>query len=174
VPILLGGLFRAIGQADVPLFAFPSAKARYVTLEMQRWARWWGAPFDPPRKFPQRTVAAQRLIVLATTERPTAALSLALALGRAMWAEQRDLEDAATLREVLAAVELPEGWADRTGEPEVKAALVATTTGAEAAGVFGVPTFVVRMPGGPATLFWGQDRLDQVAAALAGWRPRAG
>src|SRR5206468_3161400 len=65
-PILLGGLFREIGQVDVPLFAMPPAKTRYMGLEMMRWARWWGVPFSMPRKFPQRTVTAQRLCVLAT------------------------------------------------------------------------------------------------------------
>jgi 2-hydroxychromene-2-carboxylate isomerase len=34
--------------------------------------------------------------------------------------------------------------------------------------VFGVPTFVVNH----THLFWGQDRLDLVARALAGWVPR--
>src|SRR5205814_2313275 len=40
-PILLGALFRDIGQVDVPLYAMPDAKQRYITQEMTRWARWW-------------------------------------------------------------------------------------------------------------------------------------
>ncbi|MGN6108135.1 MAG: 2-hydroxychromene-2-carboxylate isomerase [Kofleriaceae bacterium] len=164
VPILLGGLFRDIGQANVPLHAFPPAKQRYVLREMVRWARWWGVPFDPPRKFPQRTIAAQRLVVLAVERGAGAAIRLATALGRAMWAEQRDLEDDATLRAVLAASDLPVEWVERTQEPAVKAALAANTAAARAAGAFGVPTFVVD----GRHLFWGQDRLELVARALAG------
>ena len=159
-PILLGALFRDIGQVDVPLFAMPPAKQRYIRLEMERWARWWGVPFDLPRKFPQRTITAQRLCVLAGQD----AVPLANALGRAMWAEQRDLEDADVLRDVLAKVGLPREWVERTQEPAIKAALVAETAAAKAAGVFGVPTWIVD----GARLFWGQDRLELVMRTLGG------
>ncbi len=167
-PILLGALFRDIGQVDVPLHAMPAPKQRYTLLEMQRWARWWGVPFAMPAKFPQRTVTAQRLCLLAADERGFAdGIRLAIALGRAMWAEQRDLEDDATLAGVLADAGLPAEWLARTREPEVKAALVARTAAAQAAGVFGVPTFVVD----GRVLVWGQDRLELVMRALGGWRP---
>ena len=46
--------------------------------------------------------------------------------------------------------------------------LVARTAKAKAAGVFGVPTWVVD----EKYLFWGQDRLELVARALAGWEPK--
>ena len=166
-PVLLGALFREIGQVDVPMFAMPAAKQRYVGAEMQRWARWWGVPFDMPRKFPQRTVTAQRLILLARDHH--ADVRLALALGRAMWAEQRDLEDPATLRGVLQDCALPVEWLERTQEPAVKQALAEETAAAKAAGVFGVPTWVV-----DGQLFWGQDRLELVLRALGGWKPACG
>jgi 2-hydroxychromene-2-carboxylate isomerase len=165
-PILLGGLFRDIGQADVPMFAMPAPKTRYVGLEMSRWARWWGVPFAMPTKFPQRTVTAQRLCILAGGD----ALRLANVLGRAMWAEGRDLEDDDTLRGLLAEAGLPREWVDKTREPDVKAALVAETNAAKDAGVFGVPTWIVD----GKHLFWGQDRLELVMRALGGWRPGAG
>ncbi len=165
VPILLGALFRDIGQADVPLFSMPPAKARYVALDMQRWAHWWGVPFAQPSKFPQRTVTAQRLILLAGDRGFEEAHRVAVALGRAMWAEGRDLEDPATLRSILD----DEGpaWLERASDPETKARLVANTTQAREAGVFGVPTFIVD----GKHLFWGQDRLELVAKTLAGWEP---
>lgn len=162
-PILLGALFRDIGQVDVPMLAMPAPKQRYVALEMQRWARWWGVPFDMPRKFPQRTVTAQRLLLLAGTD----AIRLAIALGRAMWAEQRDLEDAGTLRGVLADCGLPREWVEQTQEPAVKQRLVEETAAARAHGVFGVPTWIVD----DRHLFWGQDRLELVMRALGGWTP---
>jgi 2-hydroxychromene-2-carboxylate isomerase len=171
VPILLGALFRDIHQADVPWFAMPVAKQRYVGLEMQRWASWWGQPFELPRKFPQRTITAQRLCLLAAAEGGETGVRLAIALARAMWAEQADLEDPETLRAVLTAAGLPAGWPERwlaqTQDPAIKAQLVANTTAAREAGVFGVPTFVVD----GKHLFWGQDRLKLVARALAGWPP---
>jgi 2-hydroxychromene-2-carboxylate isomerase len=182
VPILLGALFRDLGQTNVPLFSFSPAKLRYITLEMSRWARWWGVPFEVPKKFPQRTIAAQRLAILAADEGPAAGIRLAQALGRAFWAEQRDLEDEAALRAILVAEGFPTGWIERTQDPAIKARLAANTAAAKAAGVFGVPTFIVSgpapegvsgvAPGGPL-LFWGQDRLELVARALAGraWTP---
>jgi len=163
-PILLGALFRDIGQVDVPMFAMPAPKQRYVNLEMHRWARWWGVPFEMPRKFPQRTVTAQRLILLARDHH--AEVRLALALGRAMWAEQRDLEDPTTLRDVLQDCVLPVEWVERTQEPAVKQQLVDETAAARAAGVFGVPTWVVD----GQQLFWGQDRMELVVRALGGWQ----
>lgn len=167
VPILLGALFRDIAQANVPLFAMPPPKQRYVGREMQRWAHWWGVPFAMPAKFPQRTIAAQRLAILAARRDTATGIRLATALGRAMWAEQRNLEDEATLRDVLAREGLPAAWLADTQDPAIKAELAANTEAARAAGVFGVPTYVVD----GAHLFWGQDRMELVARALAGWQP---
>lgn len=166
-PILLGALFRDIGQVNVPMFSMPRPKREYVLREIPRWARWWGVPFDMPKKFPQRTQNAQRLILLACERGFAQAIALANRLGRAMWAEQRDLEDDATLAGLLADVGLPREWIERTREPEVKAALAERTAHAKAAGVFGVPTWVVD----GRYLFWGQDRLELVMRALGGWRP---
>jgi 2-hydroxychromene-2-carboxylate isomerase len=166
IPILLGALFRDIQQANVPLFAMAPAKQRYILQDMQRWARWWGVPFEMPSKFPQRTIAAQRLAIVAAHHNVTTGVRLATALGRAMWGEQKDLEDEATLRAVLAAESLPDEWLARTHDPAIKAELAANTAAAREAGVFGVPTFVV-----DGQLFWGQDRIDLVSRALAGWVP---
>jgi 2-hydroxychromene-2-carboxylate isomerase len=165
-PILLGGLFRAIGQVDVPLLAMNPAKQRHTNLDMRRWARWWGVPFADPVKFPQRTIAAQRLCILAAEQSAEDGMRLAGALGRAMWGERRDLEDAATLRGVLADVGLPPAWLERTQDPAVKQALIDRTDAARAAGVFGVPTWIV----GGRHLFWGQDRIELAMRALGGWR----
>lgn len=167
VPILLGALFRDIHQSNVPLFAMPPPKQRYTGLDLHRWASWWGEPLDFPRKFPQRTIAAQRLCVLAAAEGFAPGLRMATALARAMWAEQRDLEDTETLRAIVAAAGLPADWIARTQEPAIKARLADNTAAARDAGVFGVPTFVVD----GKHLFWGQDRLELVARALAGWTP---
>ena len=49
----------------------------------------------------------------------------------------------------------------RADDPQVKAALVAQTEKAVARGVFGVPFYIVG-----DEMFWGQDRLDDLAAHL--------
>jgi 2-hydroxychromene-2-carboxylate isomerase len=170
VPILVGALFRDIGQANVPMLAMPAPKMQYVGLEMARWARWWGVPFVMPSKFPQRTVTAQRLAILAAERSVDAGMRLGIALGRAMWAEQQDLEDDATLRAILEREGFPIEWLAQTQDARVKQALVDNTARAKASGVFGVPTFIVD----EKYLFWGQDRLDLVADTLAGWKPTKG
>jgi 2-hydroxychromene-2-carboxylate isomerase len=158
-PLLLGGLFKQIGTADVPLLGFSESKRRYHFAEMDRWARWWGVPFRMATRFPMRTVAALRLIVLAARQGDPA--PLIHRLFRGLWVEDVDLADDATLRRLCGEVGLDPGLVDRTGEPDVKQALIDATTEAKERGVFGVPTCVV---GGE--LYWGQDRLELVADAL--------
>ena len=165
-PILLGALFKDIGQANVPLFAMPPPKAKYIGLEMKRWANWWGVPFMMPKKFPQRTVTAQRLPLLAGDR----AIELALALGRAMWVEQRDLEDEAELVRILESNGFSRSLIPITQEPGVKQMLIDNTARAKDLNVFGVPTFLVNNK----FLFWGQDRLDLVVRAIGGWEPKHG
>jgi len=111
---------------------------------------------------------------------PTTALRLALpevsgdaqvqvidTLYRAGWGRGLDLGDPVQLAAVLEDEGLPgEAWVGRTREPEVKAALRASTEAAVAKGVFGVPTFEVH-----GELIWGNDRVSTVEAILAGVDP---
>jgi hypothetical protein len=81
----------------------------------------------------------------------------------AMWKEGANLGDPAVLATTLAAAGFDaEAFAALVGDPEVKARLVATTEEAVRRGVFGAPTFFVG-----DEMFFGQDRLDFVAEALA-------
>jgi 2-hydroxychromene-2-carboxylate isomerase len=168
-PLLLGALFKQIGTPDVPLFAMPDSKRRYVAGELGRWANWWGVPFRFTTRFPMKTVTALRMVIAAGDAGP----ALTRRLFRALWVEDANLDDDATLRRLAAEAGVDPAVVDRTREPAIKQALVDLTAEARDTGVFGVPTCVVRDPGGPL-VFWGQDRLDLVAAALRGWRPAAG
>lgn len=167
-PMLLGALFKELGTPDVPLFQMPAAKRAYVSRELGRWASWWGVPFRFPSRFPMRTVAPLRLTMLAGDAAP----ALIARTFAAYWAEDRDISDPAVLRDLAVEVGLDPALVDRTGEPAVKQALIAATTAAREAGVFGAPTSIVHATGGPLR-FWGQDRLELVDAALRGWRPPA-
>lgn len=162
-PMLLGALFKEIGTPDVPLFAMPDAKRAYISRELGRWAKWWGVPFRFPSRFPMRTVAALRLTLLAGDDGPR----LAARIFGGYWVEDRDIADDAVLRELAADVHVDPALVDRTGEPAVRQALVDATTAARTAGVFGAPTCIVD----GRHLFWGQDRLELVGAALRGWSP---
>ncbi|HUQ05006.1 MAG TPA: DsbA family protein [Kofleriaceae bacterium] len=163
-PMLLGALFRDLGTPDVPLFAMPDAKRAYVSREIGRWAKWWGVDFRFPSRFPMRTVAPLRLTLLAGEHAP----ALVARIFRAYWVEDRNIADDDVLRELCADAGVDPALVARTGEPDVKQALVDATAEARAAGVFGAPTCIVHGAGGPQ-LFWGQDRLELVDAALRGW-----
>ncbi|MEZ4463511.1 MAG: DsbA family protein [bacterium] len=52
VPILLGGLFRAIGTPDVPMLALSAARQAWVGRDLADWAAWWKVPFSFPNHFP--------------------------------------------------------------------------------------------------------------------------
>ena len=161
-PVLLGALFRNLGTVDVPWFAMPANKRAYVGREFNRWATWWQVPWKFPSRFPQRTVTAQRMMLLAGDK----ALPLMHRLFRAMWVEDRDLADFETLASMAAEVGLPRDIVSATENPTAKDALKNATAEAQAAGVFGVPTMIVH--GATDVLLWGQDRLDLIAPVVAG------
>ena len=59
-PILLGGVFRAVGT-DQNLFAsLAPAKAEHNGLDMARWAVRFGVPLRMPPNHPMRSVSALR------------------------------------------------------------------------------------------------------------------
>jgi 2-hydroxychromene-2-carboxylate isomerase len=165
MPMLLGGVFQAVGTANVPMRDMPSAKARLHQLDMQRWAEDFGVPLRAPATHPNRTVLALRAS-LASGDVPRASK----ALFAAYWVEGLDVSQ----REVVAGALTRAGFdgdllVARTDDPTVKDELRRRTSDAVAAGVFGAPTFIVTAPGVDGDLFWGQDRLAFVQKALGGW-----
>jgi 2-hydroxychromene-2-carboxylate isomerase len=158
-PILLGGLFRAVGTPDVPLATFPEAKQRHVANDLARWAHKWNVPFRFPSRFPVVTVRALRVWYALPDARRA---DYRDAVFRALWAEDRDI----TTDEVLGACIGDEALARealaKSGSDAIKAELRAATEDAAARGVFGVPTFIVD----ERDLYWGQDRIDLVEDAL--------
>jgi 2-hydroxychromene-2-carboxylate isomerase len=157
-PMLLGGLFRSIGQVDAPILSWSEAKRRYYFEDLTRWAAHWNVPFQFPSRFPMMTMKSMRVYLALPEERRRAYREKTF---RAYWAEDRDIADDAVLRELVGA------GADevlaRTQSPDVKQALIAGTERAVKAGVFGAPTWVVD----GAELFWGQDRIPLVERLLA-------
>ena len=85
------------------------------------------------------------------------------AVHRAIWVDARDLNDASVTAGVLQRIGLdPASVMAAVTDPQVKAALKTTTEEAVGRGVFGAPTMFVGQQ-----MFFGQDRLDFVAEALA-------
>ncbi len=158
VPILLGGVFRAIGQADVPARAMPAAKQHLNLLDMKRYAALYGVPLQLHPRHPLRTVEAMRL---CHTVEGAPRVALTHALYRAHFVENRDISDKAVLADY--------GDVSRIDSPAIKDALRVATERAVADCVFGVPAFVVTQAG-RRVLFWGQDRMHFVEKALGGWQ----
>jgi 2-hydroxychromene-2-carboxylate isomerase len=158
-PMLLGGVFKATGNASpvtVP------AKGRWMNEDIQRFAQRYGVQFRFNPHFPINTLTLMRGAAGMQMRSPGEFLRYVDVIERAMWETPKNLGDpevrAATLADAgfdLAA------FAALVGDPEVKAKLIATTDEAVARGVFGAPTFFVG-----DQMFFGQDRLDFVRAAL--------
>jgi 2-hydroxychromene-2-carboxylate isomerase len=157
-PMLLGGLFRAIGQVDVPLATWSDAKKKYTFDDMMRWAAYWDVPFKWPSNFPMNSLKAMRAYLALPEERRPGYRERTF---RAFWAEDRNIADEAVLRELIG-VGADEVLA-KTADPAVKQALLDATDRAVKAGVFGAPTWVVD----GKELYWGQDRLQLVERELA-------
>ncbi len=159
-PILVGGLFKAIGTPSVPLATFSAEKQAHVAKDLDRWAAYWGVPFRFPTRFPVSSVLALRMWLALPEAHRQAFRDRTF---RAYWAEDRDIQDAEVLASLVGDEAVAREALARTGSDDVKAALRANTEEAAARGVFGVPTFIV--DGGTPT--WGQDRLGLVEDELA-------
>ena len=162
-PFLLGALFKTVGTPIVPIATFSEAKRRHQELDLHRWADVWGVPFRWTSHFPLRTVDALRLTLLAPEAKTG---ELVHRLMRAAWVDDEDLADRGVLGRCAVDVGLAPDLLERLGAGEVKARLKAATDEAIEAGCPGAPCFVV-----DGHLYWGQDRLSFVRAALQGRPP---
>lgn len=158
-PILLGGVFKASGNhspAEIP------AKSKWMHEDLRHWAARYGAAFERNPHFPINTLTLMRGAVGMQTRGPEFHKYLE-AIFYAMWAEPRNLGEAQELAAVLRRAGIDaDAFQSLVNDPAVKEQLKNNTEDAVARGVFGVPTFFVG-----EEMFWGQDRLDFVAEALA-------
>jgi 2-hydroxychromene-2-carboxylate isomerase len=161
-PIDLGRVFPVSG--GLPLRQRAPQRQAYRLVELKRWSTFLHVPLNPqPAHFPVPADLAAKWI-LAVLERGThAALDFAGALGRAIWAEDRNIAD----RDTLAAIATAQGHDaaaldERANAPDIAQRYDVLTQEAIDRGVFGAPSYVF---GGE--LFWGQDRLDFLDRALA-------
>ena len=160
-PIQSGRMFEASGT--LPLAKRPKQRQAYRLMELRRWRDHLGLPLNlHPRYFPVDESLAAR-IAIAHGRRGGDIAALSQAMMAAVWAEERDLADRATLLEIARERDA-DGPAllEAAQDPAVQSDYDANTRMEIEQGVFGVPTFVI-----DDELFWGQDRLDFVARALA-------
>ena len=166
IPIDLLKLFSVSG--GLPLSQRPAQRQAYRLLELRRFSRHLGMPMHvEPTFFPVVPHAAARLIIAVDeADGAEAALRLTGALLRAVWEQQRDIADAATLTAILSEQALPAERLARSAADDIGARYDANTQRAIDASLFGAPSYVI-----DGELFWGQDRLDFVQRALAADRP---
>lgn len=158
-PMLLGGLFKTIGQADFPMATFSAAKQKHYMDDMDRWSAYWGVPFKFPSRFPLNTVKAMRVyLALPESERD----GYRDRTFEAFWGHDKDISSDAVLAELIGA-NAQEVLA-KTQDPAIKQELIDCTNAAAKAGVFGAPTWVID----GKDLYWGQDRIPLVERALMG------
>lgn len=160
-PILLGAVFKVTGQQ--PLTTIP-IKGSYTQHDLARSARLFGVPFKMPSRFPVSSTAPCRAYYWLNEHDPVAAKTLAQALYRAYFAEDRDISNP----EVTANIAAKLGHDRETvmqaiNDPAVKERLKSEIDAAIERGVFGSPYIIV--DGEP---FWGSDRLGQIEQWLAG------
>ncbi len=156
-PFLLGGLFKTIGQVEAPILTWSDAKRSYYLRDLARWAEHWGVPFNFPSRFPMMTIKALRCwLPLPEAQRG----AFREKVFRGYWAEDRDIADDATLKELIG--EGADAVLAKTQDPAIKQELIASTDRAVKAGVFGAPTWVVD----GKDLYWGQDRIVLVERQL--------
>lgn len=156
-PMVLSVVFRETHN-HAPLEC--PAKARYMGLDLYRWAARYEIEFQFSSHFPLNTMSAMRLILALKT--PAERRQMAHQLFRAVWVQNQDISDEKVLFEVVAQTGLVSGPIEPIiSDPEVKLALRKNTEEAVARGAFGAPTIFVG-----SQMFCGNDRLDFVEAAI--------
>jgi 2-hydroxychromene-2-carboxylate isomerase len=155
-PILIGGLFKLNGRTS---WVFSDERESRMAEIEERAKRYGLPPITWPMGLPDNQLGLQRAATVA--KRHERAAGFALEAFRATYVRGIDPSSDEGLREVAAAVDL-DGDALIAGiaEQDVKDELRRTTERAHEQGVPGVPTVVV-----DGEVFWGDDRLEEAAAA---------
>ena len=156
-PMLLGGLFKAVGNS--PPINVP-AKANHLSTDLLRWAKHYGVAVAFNPHFPINTVGLMRGAL--------AALELSVfpayhqAIFHAMWGEPTNLGDEKVVRQVLEKAGLDaQSLLELAQQQQIKDRLRQSTEEAATRGAFGAPTFFVG-----EEMFFGNDRMEFVEAAL--------
>jgi 2-hydroxychromene-2-carboxylate isomerase len=156
LPMDLGGkVFPQSG--GLPLAKRAPQRQAYRLVELKRFSEHLHAPMNlQPKFFPVNPDDAARLIIAVELHDGTdAAMHITDAVLRAVWADERNIADEATLATLLRERELPARRLEDAHSQAVAERYEANTRRAIEAGVFGAPSYVV-----DGEIFWGQDRLD--------------
>jgi 2-hydroxychromene-2-carboxylate isomerase len=152
-PMFLGAVMEATGNRPPGTV---KAKGRYLRDDIKRWAERYSLTFRMNPVFPQNTLKALRLALVA--QKKGAFEIVHQALFDAMWIHEKDLNDNEVLAEIAAKAALS---LDDIEDVAIKDELKANTNEACERGAFGAPTFFVG-----DQMFFGNDRFDFIEEAV--------
>ncbi|MGI9412341.1 MAG: 2-hydroxychromene-2-carboxylate isomerase [Hyphomicrobiales bacterium] len=157
-PILLGGLFKAIGS-NTPVALKP--KAEWMMADIPRFAERYGVPFAMNPYFIINTLTIMRGAVWAQSAGVIEPYNKAMF--EAVWANERNMAEIDEIVAVTTEAGLDAAaMGEAVQQPDIKQGLIANTEEAAERGVFGAPTMFVA-----DEMHFGQDRLDWVEQALS-------
>ena len=162
-PVDFGTVFAGSGGLPLPKRA-PQRQA-YRLIELRRWKQFLGVPINiEPKHFPSsEALTAPCVIALRETQGDAPAIKLAHRVLKAVWQDELNPGDPATLARLIGEIGLNADAVMKLGaEPRWTERRVADTQAALEHGVFGAPSYVIG-----DEIFWGQDRLDFVDRKLA-------
>jgi 2-hydroxychromene-2-carboxylate isomerase len=163
-PVVLVDLFSETG--GLPLMKRHPVRQRYRMVELQRWRDKRGLKFHlQPANWPFNARLADGVVIAATEAGldPERYLRRAFA---AVWEDQLNLADAATIAKLADETGLPgKQLVERSGSDEISATYEQNRQDALAADVFGSPVYVL-----DGEVFWGQDRIELLGDALKSGR----
>lgn len=157
VPLTLAKVFPVSG--GLPLPKRPIQRQEYRMEELNRWPEFLGIPLNKePKYFPGNDAPAAKMALVAQSKGHDIG-KLSGAYLRAVWAEERDINDEATLIAIAnengfdGTALFAESQTDKADE-----LLDTACQRCNDAQAFGSPWYDYRGEG-----FWGQDRLDMLA-----------
>jgi 2-hydroxychromene-2-carboxylate isomerase len=163
-PIFLGQVFEQTG--GLPLPKRHPARQRYRLLELQRWRERRGLAFNIQPKhspFDVRLVDRFVIAILAAHGDPDPFMRRVFA---GIWQEDRNLADPLVITEIAEGAGYDSAsLMDMAAGDMTEAVYALNLENAVSADVFGSPAYVL-----DGEVFWGQDRLDLLADALASGR----
>ena len=161
LPADYGKVFPVSG--GLPLGQRAPQRQAYRLVDLARFSSLLKMPLNlKPKFFPVAGDDAARLIIAVhRRDDAEAAMKLCGATFAAVWAQERNIADAAVLQQLLAENGLPAGRLAQSRDAEVQQQYEANTQQAIDTGVFGAPSYVIG-----SEIFWGQDRLEFVEQAL--------
>ena len=158
VPMLLGGVFKASGNASPVTIP---AKGKYMLEhDLPRFAQRYSVSLKFNPHFPINTLTLMRAAIAA--QHQGCFDTYVDVVFDAMWTQEKNMGDPNVVAEVLEAHGLDaEALLTASQEPGIKAELVSNTEAAVARGAFATPTMYM-----DGQMYFGQDRLDFIEQAL--------